>query len=151
MEVSDNIGCGADARSLNNTRHYHAELRDLISKTGVPMVYDKADKELNSVEVSHEVVLDILRTLRPVKFSRLDGIRPKVLRDCANKLALAVLFQTSMRKGKERSCSLTCFQKGLRHEVGNYRLVSPTSVCCKVMLKVVRKRLLQHMVENVFC
>jgi len=36
------------------------------------------------------------------------------------------------------------FQKGSRHKVENYRPIILTSVCCKVVEKVVRKVLLQN-------
>src|SRR5664279_1939223 len=123
----------------------------------IPTVCNKARKELNTVEISHEAVLDLLKKLKPEKSPGMDGIHPKVLRECANELAgpLTTLFQTSMREGrvpnewKEAAVS-PIFKKGSRHQVGNYRPVSLTSVCCKLMEKVVRKALLQHMIENGF-
>jgi len=42
------------------------------------------------------------------------------------------------------------FKKGSRSEVSNYRPISLTSVCCKVMEKLVRNAVLEHMISNGF-
>jgi len=42
------------------------------------------------------------------------------------------------------------FKKGARAAVNNYRPISLTSVCCKIMEKLVRNSLLQHMITNGF-
>ena len=40
------------------------------------------------------------------------------------------------------------FKKGNRSDPGNYRLVSLTSVLCKVMETLLREEIIQHMKEN---
>ena len=51
---------------------------------------------------SQELVLDLLNKLQPDKSPGLDGIHPRVMKECATELAspLTTLFQTSMREGR---------------------------------------------------
>ena len=42
------------------------------------------------------------------------------------------------------------FKQGSRSEVGNYRPVSLTLIVCKVMEKIIRRLVLQHMIANEF-
>ena len=63
------------------------------------------------------------------------------------------MFHTSKLEGKtpkawkEANVSLI-FKKGARNKVDNYRPVSLTSVCCKLLERLVRNALLKHMIEN---
>ena len=41
-------------------------------------------------------------------------------------------------------------KKGSLAAVGNYRPISLTSVCCKMMERIIRQALLKHMIDNNF-
>jgi len=51
--------------------------------------------------------------------------------------------------GKKASVT-PIFKNGTRVKVENYRPISLTSICCKILEKLVRKNLLKHMVDNGF-
>jgi Reverse transcriptase (RNA-dependent DNA polymerase) len=97
----------------------------------------------------------LLTKLQQEKSPGPDGIHSRVLKECAAVLAkpLTMLFKSSLEEGqlprawKEANVS-PIHKKGPKSSVDNYRPVSLTSVCCKVMEKVVRRVLLSHMVEN---
>ena len=96
-----------------------------------------------------------MRKLRPDKSPGPDGMHPRVLKECAAELVhpMTLLFRTSLMEGKlpkswKEATVTPIFKKGSRMEVGNYRPVSLTSVCCKLLEKIIRKSLLGHMISN---
>ena len=97
----------------------------------------------------------MLTKLQPEKSPGPDGIHPRVLKECANILAmpLPAVFKSSLKEGRLpqawKEANVTPIHKeGPKSSVDNYRPVSLTSVCCKILEKVVRRALLSHMIEN---
>ena len=90
--ISDN------QQKANTYNDFFSSVYTIEDLDGVPTVNTKAGKELNMVEISQEVVLDLLTKLRSHKYPGLDGVHPEVLGACAYKLAcpLIILFQTSI-------------------------------------------------------
>jgi Reverse transcriptase (RNA-dependent DNA polymerase)/Endonuclease-reverse transcriptase len=122
----------------------------------IPKLEDNENiKELRNIEIEDDEVYELLRRLQPEKSPGPDGVHPRVLRECAAQLAapLAIVFRTSLKEGKLpeawKEADITpVFKKGARSDVGNYRPISLTSVCSKVMERIVRSRLLGHMIGN---
>ena len=90
-----------------------------------------------------------LQGLKPDKSPGPDMIHPRVLKECANELAYP-LFRKSLDDGNvprdwKDSNVTPIYKKGSRTSVDNYRPVSLTSVVCKVMERLLRKPLLEHM------
>ena len=52
------------------------------------------------------------------------------------------------RAGRKLANVMPIYKKGSCSSVGNYRPVGLTSVCCKVLEKLVRNALLSHMTDN---
>ena len=81
-----------------------------------------------------------------------------MLKECAHVLArdrLFTLYKKSLDDGSvpldwKNGHVTPVHKKGSRAEVGNYRPVSLTSVVCKVMEKLVRNAILDHMFDNAF-
>ena len=66
---------------------------------------------------------------------------------------MEIIFNRSLEEGeipKEwREASITpIFKKGSKLEASNYRPVSLTSVCCKVMEGIVRERITSHLIKH---
>ena len=128
-----------------------SSIPDITSKlpSGIP--------GLSVIEVKESTVFALLRKLLPDKSPGPDGIHPRVLKECATEMAhpLTVLFQTSLQEGivpkawKEAYVS-PIHKKGSKADVGNYRPISLTSVCCKLLEKIIRDALLRHMISNGF-
>ena len=84
-----------------------------------------------------------------------DGIHPTVLKNCAPSLAypLFTIFAKSMEEGSvpqawKHSIIIPIFKKGHRFEPLNYRPVSLTPVCCKVMEHIIADHLLSYLGDN---
>jgi hypothetical protein len=95
------------------------------------------------------VALDVNSAMGP------DNVHPKVLKSCAEQLALplAILFNRSLESGVLpsrwlESVVIPLFKGKSRYDPGNYRPVSLTSVCCKSMERIVVARLVDYLESN---
>jgi hypothetical protein len=91
---------------INDNQQKADEFNDFFSSVytvedlnSIPGVNDKSSHELTSVSFSQELVLDLLNKLQPDKSPGLDGIHPRVLKECATELQ-TTLFQTSLTEGR---------------------------------------------------
>nr|VZI40975.1 unnamed protein product [Spirometra erinaceieuropaei] len=102
--------------------------------------------------------LSILRTsastLRPSDIGP-DAIPTKLLKELASEMSkpLALIFQTSFVTGclpsDWKSATITpLFKGGSRASANNYRPVSLTSICCKIMEKIIKKALVQFLEQH---
>ena len=112
---------------------------------------------LSTIEITEADVLDILKQLKPYKLPGLEGVHPSVLKECAGALTrlLKILFCKTLEEGQipkdwKDANVMPVFKKGSRSEVSNYCPISLTSVCCKVMEKLVRNAVPEHMISNGF-
>ena len=77
----------------------------------------------------------------------------RVLKDCAEEFTEPLTLWQLLEEGplpqswKEANVSLSS-DKGSRSSISSYRPISLTSVCCKIMKKIVRRALLNHMTDN---
>ena len=118
--------------------------------------------QLNFEEVQGEAikfeVSDILMRLGKINTSKaagVDGIHPRILYELRTILALPLklLFEYSF-KNKVLPEDWTSadvapiFKKGSKSEVNNYRPISLTSVCCKIMEAIIRDNLIKYFDTN---
>ena len=89
-------------------------------------------------------VMKRLQRLDPHKSFGLDGVHPRVLKECAFAFAApaTLLFRRSFETGVvpdlwKRSNVTPIFKKGSKTKAANYRPVSLTSVLCKVMESII--------------
>ena len=78
-----------------------------------------------------------------------------VLKECANELGpvLSHIFQLSLDSGKipkdGRNANVSpIFKKGDRHTASNYRPVSLTCVCCKLLEHIICRQILNHLEQH---
>lgn len=101
------------------------------------------------------VVKDITCQLKESSAPGPDGIHPKVLKECATNLAqpLYMIFRESLDTGflpaDWKTANITpIFKKGKKSNPLNYRLISLTSVPCKLMEKIIRNKIVDHLESN---
>ena len=84
-----------------------------------------------------------------------DGLHPRVLKTLAAVIAptLQIIFQKSLDTGKvpadwKKANVCPIFKKGERYNPANYRPVSLTCICSKLLEHIVTKHLLCHLEQN---
>ena len=113
-------------------------------------------KDITTAKVSQDEMRKLLEKLKPDKSPGTDEIHPRLLKECAQSLdkPLTLLFELSMRVAKIPSewkvaeVRPIYKKKGKKSDPCNYRPVSLTSVICKVMEKIIKKKLCDHMITQ---
>ena len=103
------------------------------------------------LHITENGVLKLLQRLNPNKASGPDNIRPRILKELSSEIApiLTIIFNTSLATGEVpsdwRSANVSpVYKKGERYKAENYRPISLTSVCCKIMEHVVTSHIMSH-------
>ena len=107
------------------------------------------------IQVNVKGVTKLLRQLNPRKAAGPDEIPCRLLVTVADELAPALthLFQLSLQSGKipnswRHALVQPVYKKGDRSTAANYRPISLTSVCCKLLEHVVRSGITNHLESN---
>jgi len=111
--------------------------------------------EISQVQFSQSDVYKCLRNLNARSSGGPDNIPPMFLKNCASALAapLASLFQTSFRTGFlpdiwKMAFVTPIFKKGDASQPSNYRPISLTCTCCKVMESIIKTSMLAYLSEH---
>ncbi len=121
----------------------------------VPAAVPSAAPEIRSIRVTPELVEKAIAGLRPESAAGPDGIGPQLLQGLKATVSpiLAAIFNASLDEGRVpedwRTANVTpIFKKGSKADPGNYRPVSLTSVCGKLLERIVKDQLMQHLLDN---
>ena len=99
----------------------------------------------------------LLQKSNPRKASGPDMIPARLLKECAEDLApiLAIIFNKSLQTGtvpedwKTANVSAV-FKKGQRYDPANYRPVSLTCLCCKMLEHIIVSNVMKHVDKHSF-
>lgn len=99
--------------------------------------------------VNSKGVLKLLRDIRPHKAKGPYAIPRRLLKTLSDEIVdiFCMIFQASLDQGKKGFKS-SVFKKGDRHKPANYRPVSLTSVCCKILEHIVHSHVMGHLDSN---
>ncbi|KAL8570366.1 hypothetical protein ACOMHN_035784 [Nucella lapillus] len=107
---------------------------------------------LDSLGITEPGVTKLLQALKPGKAPGPDGITTKILKELAEEISpiLTIIFQSSLDTGTLPSdwkdANVTpIFKKGEHYDPTNYRPVSLTSVCCKVLEHILTSNIMDHL------
>lgn len=107
------------------------------------------------VDLSTEAVLKKLQGLSPDKAPGPDKMHPLLLKECAVAVAepLSLIYRRSFTEGVlptdwKSAAVVPIFKKGTRTDRANYRPISLTPVCCKVMESLIKDKLLHFLEEH---
>ena len=125
------------------------------NETELPAFEKRTQASISSATLDVNDISTRISLLDPYKAPGGDGVHPHVLMKCHSACAipLAKIFFLSLRDGKIpdewRLANVTpLHKKGSRLDPGNYRPISLTSVTCKVMERIIRDTVLDHMYAN---
>ncbi|KAK4816398.1 hypothetical protein QYF61_016715 [Mycteria americana] len=120
-----------------------------------PELEDRDGEQDKPPIIEEEAVNDLLHHLDTHKSMGLDGIHLRVLRELAEELAkpLSIIYQQSWLTGEVldnwRLANVTpIYKKGQKEDLGNYTLVSLTSVPGKIMEQFILSALNRHVQAN---
>nr|VZI15725.1 unnamed protein product [Spirometra erinaceieuropaei] len=110
---------------------------------------------IDSVVLTKPIVQQELLKLKEGTSPGPDEIPAKLLKELATELAepLSVLFQASLDAGRlppewKAAWISTIHKNGSRASANNYRPVSLTSICCKVMERIIKRELMRFLEQN---
>ena len=122
----------------------------------IPNVDDKpVHSPLIDIPISETEVKKLLKDMDATKSMGPDDIHPYLLKCMVDVFVepLTLIFQKSVSSGKiptawKDARVSPIFKKGSKTDPSNYRPVSLTSVVCKLLEKLVRKHIMDHLHEN---
>jgi hypothetical protein len=121
----------------------------------LPLFENRTTETCEWLDITEDLVLEALKR-QPAKTSLgPDNIPAIVLNKCAHSISapLTVIFRESLSTGVLPNDWLSAivvpiYKKGSTSEPGNYRPVSLTSPCSKVLEHMLKKRILDHLTAN---
>ena len=116
---------------------------------------ERMDRPVLTARITAEKVRKKVKRLRAGSAAGPDGLGPQLLQKLIDQLEkpLATIMQRSLDTGLvpgdwKRANVTPIFKKGSRAAPGNYRPVSLTSVCCKVMEQILKDTIGEHLDRN---
>ena len=113
------------------------------------------NEPLENVIITEELISKAIDRLNSSKSQGPDNIHPKLLKETQSiiKKPLQIIFEKSLSEGKTpkiwKNANVTAiFKKGEKSKAENYRPISLTSVPGKLMERLVRNAIVDHMTEN---
>jgi hypothetical protein len=113
-----------------------------------PSIYPAMD----TITVSQNGVIKLLRNLKPFTASGPDGIPTRLLKETAEEIspAITLMFQASINQGRVPSLwknahIVPLFKKGSRSDASNYRPISLTSVLSKLCEHIIHCAVIRHL------
>ena len=110
---------------------------------------------ISKLNITTEGIKKLLENLNPNKAMGPDRLHPRVLKETARAVApiLQIIFSKSLENGEvpdnwKQANIAPIFKKGERYCPSNYRPVSLTCVCSKLMEHIISKHLLNHLEAN---
>ena len=111
--------------------------------------------ELKDLVINKAMVLTLLQNLKTDKSPGPDSLHPRLLFEIKESIAepLSIIFNQSLalktvRKEWKNAHISAIFKKGNKSQAQNHRPVSLTSVVCKIMEKLIRLHIINHMKAN---
>ena len=100
-------------------------------------------------------VKNILSHLKESSAPGPDGFHPKATKECSENLTLPLymIFRQSLDEGELptdwKTANITpIYKKGKKSNPLNYRPISLTSVPCKIMEKIIKNKIVDHLEKN---
>lgn len=155
-DLVDNDGhvCTDDVDKAHVLNNFFATVFTREGDEEIPTFTPKVQREesIGDIVIDKANVEKLIKQLDASKSCGPDNCHPFFLKECATELSrpLAILFRKSIDCGRLpkdwKEANVTCiFKKGDKSAASNYRPVSLTSVVCKLLEKVIKEALLQHM------
>ena len=156
----------ADPKDKESTKFSDSEKASILLKQftsvftreregAVPTIERRTNSKLCKTHVTTNMVLKELRHLDVSKSCRPDGLHPRLLLELAEIMAkpVATLFNETLKKGTlpidwKKATITAIFKKGAVNLAENYRPISLTEALCKIMEKLLRNVIIDHLLRE---
>ena len=114
-----------------------------------------ANEKLSTIKIDKDQIFEELANIDPFKSNIKDCIHPRILKEVKENVIepLHIIFNMSMDTGKVpdrwKLGTVTPLHKGGdRHQAKNYRPITLTSILCRIMERIMKKRIMTHLIDN---
>ena len=111
----------------------------------------KVQSKMKPFNITVNGILKLLKQLNPYKAPGPDNLSPRILKELATEVAplLQLIFQKSLLTGNIpddwRTANVSpVYKKGPKTKAENYRPISLTSICCKIMEHIIASNIMNH-------
>ena len=119
--------------------------------TNIPSINSATSPQIAPIQINTQGIAKLLSELNPQKAPGPDGITPRILKECSKSIApiLRQIFQSSIDTGDLPIDWLNAnvtpiYKNGDRTDPANYRPISLTSICCKLLEHIIHSNIMQH-------
>ena len=112
---------------------------------------------METIDINETDIKDLLKELDPGKSSGPDGLNGRILKELIDGITpiIKILFTRSLSEGKlpyqwKEAHVIALFKKGSKKSANNYRPVSLTSICCKLLEKIIRNKVVDNLEKQGF-
>ena len=149
-ECGNVVHSARDIANILNTQYKRIFCEEDNSHT--PFVSERTSETMVPVQISYQGIVGLLRNIKVKKAYGPDGISGAILKHCANVSAmyLKCIFEQSLDTG-EVPCDWCqaivhpVFKGGNSKRPENYRPISLTCICCKMMERILVSYIVTHL------
>ena len=146
----------SDQETANLLNDYFASVFEIEGDDPIPAFDDRQyDQPLTSINVTNEKIVKVINELKANKSQGPDDFHPKLIKETVNKIKepLCKIFDKSLQEGVlpddwKKANVTPIFKSGDKKRAENYRPISLTSVPGKLLEKLIRNELVDHMTRN---
>ena len=144
------------AEKANLLNNYFASVFEVEGSKPIPEFPDRPFLEpLLTITLTQAVILRAKDKIKSSKSQGPDGIHPKLVKECKSTLVkpLELIYRKSLESGKlpslwKQGNVTAIFKSGDKTKPENYRPISLTSVPAKLLERIIRDQLVEHMMVN---
>ena len=156
LEMPNGELSSSDQETANTLNEYFSTVFEIEPDDPLPNFEDRPFHYItDNLIINENNVEKAVAALKPGKSQGPDLIHPKFLKETKDYIIqpLTTIFQNSLDESLtpliwKRANVSAIFKKGEKKKPSNYRPISLTSVPCKLMEKLVRDAIVNHMTEN---
>ena len=138
------------AELLNN---YFSSVYTKEDVSNIPNIENRANEQsIESTEITQDIVNKQLAKLNISKAAGPDGLHARVLKELKDEITvpLTIIYHKSLIEGMvpsqwREAYIKPIFKKGKRNSPSNYRPVSLTAICCKMLERIIRSDIVKHL------
>ena len=152
---SNGINHSDSIRKSNILNNQFTSVFTVEDTTTLPKMKPANHPTVRPIMVNSKGVLKLLNDINPYKATGPDAIPGRLLKSLSDEVAdiLTMIFQASLDQGKipkdwKKAFISPIFKKGDRHKPANYRPVSLTSICCKILEHIVHSHVITHLDDH---